>query len=182
MERLDFFICSVVAFFGLAAAVLGFVAEAVRIPAHAKAQLIGDGKTCLYPKTAAKFYGTGSLLALLVAQVIVNVAACWICRGTQYRSNWKKALVIICSLFSWIAFLFAIGLLMNGIIWSAERKTSTTFSNGKCLFKRPAKDFLGGGFLALASITFGIFYYILTSRIKKLEKQMQNQNIAMTYI
>jgi len=181
MERSDFFICSVVAFFGLAAAVLAFVAEAVRFPAHAKAHIIGDGRTCLFQKTTAKFYGTGSLLALLVALLIVNVAACCICRGAQYRSNWKKALVIICFLFSWIAFLFAIGFLINGIIWSSERKTTTTIINGKvCVFKRPAKVFLGGGFLALASITFGIAYYILTSRLKKLEIQTQNQNIAMT--
>lgn len=180
MERLDFFICSVVAFFGLLAAVLAFVAEAVRIPAHGEAQLIGNRSTCLFPKTHAKFYGTGSLLALLVAQAIVNVAVGWICRGAQYRSNWKKALAIICFLFSWIAFLFAIGFLINGIIWSSERKTTTKIINDDCLFKRPPKVFLGGGFLALASITFGIFYYILTSRLKKLEKQTQTQNIAMT--
>jgi len=169
---------------GLLAAVLGFVAEAKRDPGHT-AELIEGGKACLSPKSHATLWAIVSELLLLVAQLIVNGAARFVCCGGSYRSGWKKTIAIICFVLSWISFLVAIGLFMQGVIKSLQRQKSTDIHDGKCWVSKPVAVnsgiFVGGSFLALTSISLGIIYYILTSEGRKIEKPTRNQNnFAMT--
>jgi len=171
---------------GLLAAVLGFVAEAKRDPGHT-AELIEGGKACLSPKSHATLWAIVSELLLLVAQLIVNGAARFVCCGGSYRSGWKKTIAIICFVLSWIAFLSAIGLFIHGIIRSTQRERTTDISGHFCLLKNPNSNvvksgvFVGGSFLALTSIILGIIYDILTSEGRKMEKPIQNKNnFAMT--
>lgn len=189
LSLLDKLICSVVGFMGLLAAVLGFVAEAKRDPGHTP-ELIEGGKACLSPKSHATLWAIVSTLLLLVAQLIVNGAARFVCCGGSYRSDWKKTIAIICFVLSWITFVSAIGLFIHGIIRSAQRERTTNISTDipsvevTCYFEPYAVKsgvFVGGSFLTLTSVTLGIIYYILTSEGRKMEKPIQNQNnFAMT--
>jgi len=181
LDLLDKFICSVVGCMALLAAVFGFVAEAKRDPGHG---LVIDG-TCTSVKSGATSWALVSALLLLVVQFIVNGAVrCVCCRGS-YLSSWKKTIAIICFVVSWISFLVAIGLFMQGVIKSLQRQTTTNIHDGKCWFSKTVAvnsgTFVGGSFLALTSISLGIIYYILTSEGRKMEKPTRNQNnFAMT--
>jgi len=183
LSLLDKFICSLVGFMGLLAAVLGFIAEAKRDPGRV-GEFIDGGKACLSPKSHATLWAIVSVLLLLVAQLIVNGAARCLCCGGRYRSGWKKTIAIICFVLSWITFLSAIGLFIHGITRSAKRERTTVISGLICYSKQYAVKsgvFVGGSFLALTSVTLGIIYYILTSEGRKMEKPIQNRNdFAMT--
>lgn len=172
-------ICSVVGFLGLVAAALAFAAEGKHIRAG-DVQLLPDGR-CRYPRSPALLLGTTSGLALLVAQLIVNISAGCLCcaRGGPYRASSNRTIAIICLVVSWITFVIAFLLLMAGAALNNQRNTDWRTFNGYCYVVKSGV-FSGGAVLALATVTLGIFYYITASAVKKsAEWGPQNQNIAM---
>lgn len=172
-------ICSVVGFLGLVAAALAFAAEAKHIRAGEVSEMTGG--RCIYPRSPALPLGTTSGLALLVAQLIVNISAGCLCcaRGGPYRASSNRTIAIICLVVSWITFVIAFLLLMAGAALNNQHNTDMRTINGYCYVVKSGV-FAGGAVLALATVTLGIFYYITASAVKKsAEWGPQNQNIAM---
>lgn len=179
MKKSDLVICSVVGLLGLVAAALAFAAEANHVRAH-DVKVTADGM-CLYPRSPALILGTTSGLALLVAQVIVNVSAGCLCcaRGGPYRASSNRTIAIICLVVSWITFVIAFFLLLAGAALNSERSANMSTLHNYCYVVKSGV-FAGGAVLALATVTLGIFYYITASAVKKsAEWGPQNQNIAM---
>lgn len=179
MKKSEKVICTVVGFLGLVAAALAFAAEAKHIRAGEVAPM--DDGMCLYPRSPALPLGTTAGLALLVAQVIVNVSAGCLCcaRGGPYRASSNRTIAIICLVVSWITFVIAFVLLMAGAALNDQHNASMRTFNGYCYVVKSGV-FAGGAVLALATVTLGIFYYITASAVKKsAEWGPQNQNIAM---
>lgn len=172
-------ICSVVGFLGLVAAALAFAAEAKHIRAGEVSEMTGG--RCIYPRSPALPLGTTSGLALLVAQLIVNISAGCLCcaRGGPYRASSNRTIAIICLVVSWITFVIAFLLLMAGAALNNQHNTDMRTINGYCYVVKSGV-FAGGAVLALATVTLGIFYYITASAVQKsAEWGPQNQNIAM---
>lgn len=179
MNRSDKIICLVVGFLGLVAAALAFAAEAKHVRAD-EVSLTQDG-TCIYPKSAALQLGIISALALLVAQLIVNISAGCLCcaRGGPYRASSNRTIAIICLVVSWITFGIAFILLMAGAALNDQHYANMRNYNNYCYVVKSGV-FAGGAVLALATVTLGIFYYITASAVKKsAEWGPRNQNIAM---
>ena len=75
----------------------------------------------------------------------------------------------------------ACGSIILGVIINKEHTIEKdSFGNYSCTITR-VRCFLGGAVLALKCVILGMIYYILTSKVKKLAKEIpvQNQNIAM---
>lgn len=179
MKRLEKIICSVVGFLGLVAAALAFAAEAKHI--RANQVTLTPEETCIYPKSAALQLGIISALALLVAQLIVNISAGCLCcaRGRSYGASSNRTIAIICLVVSWITFGIAFVLLMAGAALNDQHYANMRNFDNYCYVVKSGV-FAGGAVLALATVTLGIFYYITASAVKKsAEWGPQNQNIAM---
>lgn len=179
MKRSEKIICSVVGFLGLVAAALAFAAEAKHI--RANQVTLTPEETCIYPKSAALQLGIISALALLVAQLIVNISAGCLCcaRGRSYGASSNRTIAIICLVVSWITFGIAFVLLMAGAALNDQHYANMRNFDSYCYVVKSGV-FAGGAVLALATVTLGIFYYITASAVKKsAEWGPQNQNIAM---
>lgn len=174
-------IWSVVGFFGLLAAALALFADAKRVQHY---EIIEQSKTriCLYPDSSSEALGIASVLALLVAQIVANAGAgCVCCCCGLYRSRCRKAIALFCLVLSWIIFALACGSIIIGVILTKDHNIEEdSFGNYSCTITR-VRFFLGGVVLALICVIFGMTYYILTSGVKKLAKEIpvQNKNIAM---
>ncbi|XP_061357350.1 uncharacterized protein LOC133301692 isoform X2 [Gastrolobium bilobum] len=73
-------------------------------------------------------------------------------------SNWRVALV--CFVLSWFTFVIAFLLLLTGAALNDSRgEESVYFGNYYCYVVKPGV-FAGGAILSLASVAFGIVYYI----------------------
>ncbi|KAJ9179743.1 hypothetical protein P3X46_008077 [Hevea brasiliensis] len=77
MERKALVLCSFVGFLGLLSAATGFAAEATRIKGS-EVQFT-SATQCAYPRSPALALGLTSAVALMLAQVIINVASGCIC-------------------------------------------------------------------------------------------------------
>ncbi|KAI3432180.1 uncharacterized protein J3R85_007585 [Psidium guajava] len=165
MERKVVVICSVVGFLGLLSAATGFGAEATRIKGsdvHSMAPT-----QCAYPWSPALPLGLTAAVALMIAQVIINVATGCICCGKHpnpSNSNWTKALVFF--VISWFTFIIAFLLLLTGAALNDQHgEDSIYFGNYYCYVVKPGV-FAGGAILSLASVTLGILYYLSLTRAK----------------
>ncbi|THG09416.1 hypothetical protein TEA_028015 [Camellia sinensis var. sinensis] len=100
MERKVIVVCLVVGFLGLLCAVTGFAAEATRIKGS---QVQSDSSsTCNYPSSPAFGLGLTAALALMVAQIIINVTTgCICCRRGPHQSNSNWTVALICFVVSW---------------------------------------------------------------------------------
>ncbi|KAL4389714.1 hypothetical protein AHAS_Ahas03G0072700 [Arachis hypogaea] len=121
MKRKVLLVSCVVGFLGLLSAATSFGAEATRIK-RSQVQFVTPNQ-CIYPRTPALPLGLTAALALMVSQIVINVAAgCICCRKFPQipDSSWKVALISFS--LSWV--------------------------------------FAGCAILSLASVAFGIVYYI----------------------
>ncbi|KAG2700943.1 hypothetical protein I3843_06G019300 [Carya illinoinensis] len=162
MERKTLMMCSVVGFLGLLSAATGFGAEATRIKGS-QVQSPSPSE-CIYPHSPAMALGLTAALALMIAQIIINVSTgCICCQKSPHPSdsNWKVALV--CFVFSWFAFVIAFLLLLTGAALNNQHSEVMYFGNYYCYVVKPGV-FAGGSLLSLASVILGIIYYLtLTS-------------------
>ncbi|CAL5367898.1 unnamed protein product [Camellia sinensis] len=206
MERKVIVVCSVVGFLGLLCAVTGFAAEATRIKDqvldmvmdyHAKrlgSQVQSDSSSmCNYPSSPAFGLGLTAALALMVAQIIINVTTGCICcrRGPhQSNSNWTVALIcfvvscdhsaiildstsdisILCKLMKAsshrFTFVIAFLLLLTGAALNDQHGEETMyFGNYYCYVVKPGV-FAGAAVLSLASVILGIAYYLALNSVK----------------
>ncbi|XAR52100.1 hypothetical protein NMG60_11020001 [Bertholletia excelsa] len=164
MERKIILICSVVGFLGLLSAATGFAAEATRIKGS---QIeFTSASRCVYPSSPALGLGLTAAMALMVAQVIINVSTgCICCRSTpQSNSNWKLALV--CFVVSWFTFVIAFLLLLTGAALNDKHgEESMYFGYSYCYVLKPGV-FAGAAVLSFSSVCLGIVYYLTLNSLK----------------
>eukprot|EP01018_Ginkgo_biloba_P019647 Gb_19285 [translate_table: standard] len=101
MKKSVLWICILVGVLGVIAFVLGIAAEVK----HTKADEVKrtNSGRCIYPRSPALAMGVLAALALMMAQIIVNVAAGCICCGTYapYHSPTNTTIAITCLVLSW---------------------------------------------------------------------------------
>ncbi|XAR71545.1 hypothetical protein NMG60_11017876 [Bertholletia excelsa] len=165
MERKVILICSLVGFLGLLSAALGFAAEAERIKGDQVK--FTTPSTCIYPRSPALGLGLTAAVALMVAQVIINVSSgCVCCRRGSYQSNANWTLALICFVVSWFTFVIAFLLLLTGAALNDQHgEESMYFGNYYCYVVKPGV-FAGAAVLCLASVILGIAYYLALNSAK----------------
>ncbi|KAK8593763.1 hypothetical protein V6N13_042667 [Hibiscus sabdariffa] len=165
MERKGLVICSVVAFLGALSAVTGFAAEATRIKAS-DVKFVSNAQ-CSYPRSPALGLGLTASAALLVAHIIINVTAgCICCKRTNQNWNSNRAKALIFYVVSWFTFVIAFLLLLTGSALNDQHgEESMYFGTYYCYVVKPGV-FAGGAVLAIASVVFGIFYYLTLNNAK----------------
>lgn len=159
MERKVIVVCIVVGFLGLLAAALGFAAEAKRIKGNQVK--FTTPSECIYPRSSALALGLVAAVALMIAQIIINVATgCICCRRGPHQLNSNRTLALICFVVSWFTFVLAFLLLLTGAALNDQHgEENMYFGNYYCYVVKPGV-FAGAGLLSLASVVLGILYYI----------------------
>ncbi|KAK9272635.1 hypothetical protein L1049_003011 [Liquidambar formosana] len=173
MERRVLVVCSVVGFLGLLAAAMGFGAEAKRIKSS-EVQFISPTE-CRYPRSPALALGLTAVVALVMAQVIINVeTGCICCRRSPHPRNSNWPLALVCFVVSWFTFVIAFLLLLTGAALNDQHgEESMYFSNYYCYVVKPGV-FAGGAVLSLASVILGILYYCTLSSAKNTNAPFGN--------
>nr|GMC96492.1 Fc receptor-like protein [Ipomoea batatas] len=159
MERNVLLICSVVGFLGILSAVTGFAAEATRIKGS-QVEFTSPSE-CVYPRSPALGLGLTAAVALMVAQIVVNVATgCICCRKGPHQSNSNWTLALVCFVVSWFTFVIAFLLLLTGAALNEQHgEENMYFGNYYCYVVKPGV-FAGAALLSLASVSLGIVYYL----------------------
>lgn len=174
MERKAIVVCSVVGFLGLLCAATGFAAEATRIKGSQVQFPSPD--VCVYPRSPALVLGLTAAVALMNAQIIINVATGCICcrRGPhQANANWKLALV--CFIVSWFTFVVAFLLLLTGAALNDQHgEENMYFSYYYCYVVKPGV-FAGAAVLSLASVALGLIYYVTLTSTKNINDSWGGQ-------
>ncbi|XP_014493484.1 uncharacterized protein LOC106755784 [Vigna radiata var. radiata] len=177
MEKKALIVCCVVGFLGLLAAATSFAAEATRIKAS-QVHFVSINQ-CTYPRSPAMALGLIAALALMISQIIINVATGCVCcrRSSQIPdSNWKVALA--CFVLSWFTFVIGFLLLLTGAALNDQRGEESVYFGYYYCYVVKAGVFAGGAILSLASAAFGIVYYIsLTEKKNGIQYPYPNQGV-----
>ncbi|KAG6481578.1 hypothetical protein ZIOFF_058182 [Zingiber officinale] len=149
-----------------------------KVPMGASDVQTEDG-LCIYPKSPALVLGLVSSLALVMAQVTINiVAGCICCKKHSGPPNTNWTIGLISFIASWVSFILAFLLLLTGAALNDQRSQEMMYF-GYCYVVKPGV-FAGGAVLSLASIALGIVYYVaLSSQNAQICDTQQNQGIAM---
>ncbi|TQD85847.1 hypothetical protein C1H46_028547 [Malus baccata] len=165
MERKVLLVCCAVGLLGLLSAATGFGAEGTRIKGS-QVQFVSTVQ-CEYPRSPALGLGVTAAMALMLAQIIINVFSGCICckRSPQpYNSNWTVAL--FCFVLSWFTFVIAFLLLLTGAALNDRHGVeSMYFGNYYCYVVKPGV-FAGGALLSIASVALGLVYYVTLNSAK----------------
>ncbi|RYR10296.1 hypothetical protein Ahy_B05g078770 isoform A [Arachis hypogaea] len=142
-------VCSVVAILGLLSAATAFAAEATRIRAS-QVQFV-TAVQCEYPRTPALPLGLTSVLALIIAQIILTVA-------------------------NGFTFVIAFLLLLTGAALNDQHgEESMYFGNYYCYVVKPGV-FSAAAILSLVSIASGIAYYLTLTTGKSVGSPWGNSS------
>ncbi|XP_059624982.1 protein VASCULATURE COMPLEXITY AND CONNECTIVITY-like [Cornus florida] len=165
MEKKFLVVCTVVGFLGLLSAALGFAAEAKRI--KSSQVKFTSPSVCVYPRSPALALGLTAALALVIAQIVVNVASgCVCCRKGPHPSNSNWTLVLVCFVVSWFTFVISFLLLLTGAVLNDQRgEENIYFGYYSCYVVKPGV-FAGAAVLSLASVVTGIIYYLSLTKSK----------------
>ncbi|MBA0643599.1 hypothetical protein Goklo_027872, partial [Gossypium klotzschianum] len=140
----------VVAFLGVLSAATGFAAEATRIKAS-EVKFVSTTQ-CSYPRSPALGLGLTAAAALLVAHIIINIP-------------------------TGFTFVIAFLLLLTGSALNDQHgEKSVYFGNYYCYVVKPGV-FAGGAVLAIASVVFGIFYYLTLNTAKNTSDPWGNSAV-----
>ncbi|RYR10294.1 hypothetical protein Ahy_B05g078770 isoform D [Arachis hypogaea] len=152
-------VSSVVAIFGILSAALAFGAEVTRVKASEVPMI--SAEYCIYLRdrsSPASGLAVGAVVALVIAQIILNAAnGCWCC-CCRKSPHAKRSCVLVCSIL--VTFVVAILLLVMGAIFNNVHKESGYSDNYSCVVVKPGV-FAAGAILSVASIATGITYYLL---------------------
>ncbi|EEF42326.1 uncharacterized protein LOC8283060 [Ricinus communis] len=177
MERNAFVLCCVVGFLGLLSAATGFGAEATRIKGS-EVQFT-SATQCTYPRSPALALGLTSAVALMIAQVLINVATgCICCKRSPHPSNSNWTIALVCFVVSWFTFVISFLLLLTGAALNDQHgEESMYFGSYYCYVVKPGV-FAGGAVLALASVTLGILYYLTLNSSKSVNGPWANPPVS----
>ncbi|KAI5019353.1 hypothetical protein ZWY2020_044241 [Hordeum vulgare] len=156
----------VVALFGVASAVLGFIAEGTKL---APGDIKISRNECVYPDNPAYALGLVAALLLLVAQITASaVGGCCGCckpRGAGFsgskRSRSKRIIgvgVVLC-LGSWIVALIAEWFFLRGAFWNAPMARGTAQGRG-CYYLKDGV-FRMGAIVSIVATVLAIISYIM---------------------
>ncbi|KAJ7982705.1 Protein of unknown function (DUF1218) [Quillaja saponaria] len=165
MERKVLVVCCVVGFLSLLTAATGFAAEATRIKGS-QVQL-NSPTQCSYPRSPALPLGLTAAVALLIAQIIINVSSgCICCKRSPHPTNSKWTVAVVCFVVSWFTFVIAFLLLLTGAALNDQHGGENIyFGNYYCYVVKPGV-FTGGAILAQVSIALGTLYYLMLTQAK----------------
>ncbi|XP_057472156.1 protein MODIFYING WALL LIGNIN-1-like isoform X2 [Actinidia eriantha] len=126
--------------------------------------------TCTYPISPAFGLGFTAAVALMVAQIIINVTTgCICCRRGPHQSNSNWILALVCFVVSWFTFVIAFLLLLTGAALNAQHGEVTmyfgNYYNYDCYVVKPGV-FAGAAILSLASVILGLVYYLALNPVK----------------
>ncbi|CAH9070147.1 unnamed protein product [Cuscuta europaea] len=171
MERNVVVVCSVAGLLGLLSAVAGFAAEATKIKGY-QVEFIPPSE-CVYPRSPALGLGLTAAAALMIAQIIVNVASgCICCRKGPHQSSAKWTLALVCFSVSWFVSVIAFLLLLTGAALNERHGDDNMyFGNHYCYVVKPGV-FAGAAYLSLAGVALGIVYYLTLTSAKKGNDQV----------
>ncbi|KAM7253784.1 hypothetical protein ACFE04_031466 [Oxalis oulophora] len=176
MERRALVVISSACFLALLAAATGFAAEGTRIKASS---VEVTGSSCTYPRSPAFALGLIAAVSLMLAQILINVftgCVCCITRSYPQNTNWRLAFVFF--LLSWFTFVIGFLLLLTGAALNDQHGEGTMyFGSYYCYVVKPGV-FAGGAVLSLASVTFGILYYLALTAAKNNTDSWTNNNSA----
>ncbi|KAH9307294.1 hypothetical protein KI387_035205 [Taxus chinensis] len=180
MKKTVLWICILVGVLGVIAFVLGIAAEAK----HNKADEVrmDESGRCIYPRSPAFVMGVIAALALMMAQILINVAAGCLCCGrhVHYQAPLNTTIAIICLVLSWVSFIIAFSVLLAGAALNDQHNEEESFLSTYCYVVKTGV-FAGGAVLSLVTVTLGIIYYIIASAVKSSAAWMhENQGVAMT--
>ncbi|KAB2598881.1 hypothetical protein D8674_042007 [Pyrus ussuriensis x Pyrus communis] len=159
MERKMLPVCWAVGLLGMLSAAAGFGAERTRIK---RSQVHFDSTTaCEYPDTPAVGLGVTAAVALMLAQIIINVSTgCNCCQRRPQPSISNSTVAQLLIVFSWISFVIAFFLLLAGAALTHRHGVEITYSGSyDCYVVKPGV-FAGGALLSFASVVLGIVYYV----------------------
>ncbi|KAL6581620.1 hypothetical protein OROMI_007543 [Orobanche minor] len=178
MERKVIVVCCVVGFLGLLSAATGFAAEAKRIKGDQVKFTSPD--ECAYPGSPALGLGLTAAVALMIAQIIINVATgCICCRKGPHQSNSSWTLALICFVVSWFTFVVAFLLFLTGAALNDQRGEENFYLGYYYCYVVKPGVFAGASVLSLASVVLGIVYYLTLKRQEKNGNHNQG-GIAIT--
>ncbi|KAL6848820.1 hypothetical protein ACP4OV_021403 [Aristida adscensionis] len=149
----------VVVLFGVASAVLGFIAEARKLTPDDIGVPRGE-RDCVYPSNPAFVLALCAVPLLLVSQIIASAAGgcCGCCRPRAGASRPKRAIGIVASILSWIAASIAVVFYLQGAVWNVPG-TLDDVAVG-CYYVK-AGVFTRAAVLSLVATFLGIKSYIL---------------------
>ncbi|KAL8534735.1 hypothetical protein ACS0TY_010682 [Phlomoides rotata] len=121
---------------------------------------------CAYPSSPALGLGLTAAIALMIAQIIINVATgCVCCRKGPHQSNADWTLALTCFVVSWFTFVIAFLLLLTGAALNSQRTEENLYYGYNCYVVKPF-IFGGAAVLSLSSVVLGIIYYVTLSSAK----------------
>ncbi|GER48753.1 hypothetical protein STAS_25933 [Striga asiatica] len=165
MERKVIAVCCVVGFLGLLSAATGFAAEAKRIKGD-EVKFTSPSE-CVYPGSPALGLGLTAAVALMIAQIIINVATgCICCRKGPHQSSSSWTLALICFVVSWFTFVVAFLLLLTGAALNDQHGEENFYLGYYYCYVVKPGVFAGAAVLSLASVFLGIVYYLILTAAK----------------
>ncbi|KAL0321665.1 UNVERIFIED_CONTAM: hypothetical protein Scaly_2462900 [Sesamum calycinum] len=122
---------------------------------------------CVYPRSPALGLGLTAAVALMIAQMIINVATgCVCCRKGPHQSNSNWTLALVCFIVSWFTFVVAFLLLLTGAALNDQHGEENLYlGNYYCYVVKPGV-FAGAAVLSIASVILGIIYYVTLTQEK----------------
>ncbi|KAI5055774.1 hypothetical protein GOP47_0029295 [Adiantum capillus-veneris] len=162
-QKLRCGICIVVGFFGLLATTLAIAAEIKHVKAD-EVVILGDD--CFYPSSPAWALGVFAALSLLIAQIVAAACGGCICCCKKQRSTLSqtaKITAILCLVLSWIAFLNAFFLLLEGAALNGQQQLKGQLGMiHSCYILKPGVFGAGAG-LSIFTCALAILYYVMAT-------------------
>ncbi|KAK1378822.1 1,3-beta-glucan synthase component [Heracleum sosnowskyi] len=142
--------------------VLDLIAFALAVAAEqrrASAKIINDGTDsyCSYESDIATGMGVGSLLFLLVSQLLIMIASC----GRALKPGKSRACSIVLFIMCWVTFLIAEACLLAGSVKNAyhtKYRTSIDIDPPSCKTMRKGVFAAGAAFIVFTGILSELYY------------------------
>ncbi|KAL8122325.1 hypothetical protein AgCh_018894 [Apium graveolens] len=158
-------VCMAVGFLGLLATALSFAAETKRIK---RSQILYTSSSeCTHPRSPALALGLMAVVALVKAQIIINVATGCLCyRRGPNQSNCSWTVALFCSVVSWFTFVTAVILLLFGAALNDETGEESKYQGHYVCYVLGPGVFTAAAILSLATVVLGILSFVMVQSAK----------------
>ncbi|GKV00894.1 hypothetical protein SLEP1_g13506 [Rubroshorea leprosula] len=146
--------------------VIDLIAFALAVAAEQRrssADVVQDGNTsyCVYDKDIASSFGVGSLLLLLLSQLLIMAASRCLCCGRAMRPSGSRAWAIVLFITSWVFFFIGEVCLLAGSVRNAyhtKYKGILSDQQISCQVLRKGVFEAGAAFVVLTGIVSELYY------------------------
>ncbi|GLT75105.1 hypothetical protein SLA2020_468550 [Shorea laevis] len=141
--------------------VIDLIAFALAVAAEQRrstATVDATGSYCVYDKDIATSLGVGSLLFLLVSQLLIMVASRCLCCGRAMRPSGSRAWAIVLFITSWVFFFIAEVCLLAGSVRNAYHTKYYLGKKMSCQVLRRGVFGAGAAFIVLTGIVSELYY------------------------